>query len=316
MRSPASSRTKRNPSTIDAQIFSSRATGGGRRQLEREQHRDDGEEAQGIDRLRRRVAVLGADDDAGERGPDNPPEVVLRRRQRDRALEILDGNEVGQQRGERGEPERGARAVAERDQRDRERRRMPGREHEREQGGEHGLRNSGRHQEPLAREPVGERAAERAEDRDREERGRGHRSRPRRLMGAVGHVEPERDRLHPRADVRHERAGPHARVRRMTERRERARLPARGCGLGFDYGLGHCGARFSRNARMPSCASSACALSIITGHATSYASASRSARPARRTPACRARGRTRSWRRAGRRALAPRFRGRRARRLG
>ena len=43
---------------------------------------------------------------------------------------------------------------------------------------------------------------------------------------------------------------------------------------GFGYRFRHCGARFSRNARMPSCASSACALSTITGTAMSYAAAS------------------------------------------
>ena len=75
-------------------------------------------------------------------GPTTRPRLYCADDERDRAWEILDGNEVGQERGERGEPERGAHAVAERDQRDRERRRMPGREHEREQGGEHGLRNT------------------------------------------------------------------------------------------------------------------------------------------------------------------------------
>ena len=60
-----------------------------------------------------------------------------------------------------------------------------------------------------------------------------------------GDVDAERDRLHPRADVGDERARPQARVGRMAERRDR--VEARRT-RGFGYRFRHCGARFSKNA--------------------------------------------------------------------
>ena len=112
-------------------------------------------------------------------------------------------------------------------------------------------------------------------------------------------VDAERDRLHPGADVRDERARPQARERVVAEGREGAEspprygsvsgsttagsvggkefVPVRKPNLPLGQRLRHWGARLSRNARMPSSASSACALSTITGHTTSYAAGSVSA---------------------------------------
>ena len=71
-----------------------------------------------------------------------------------------------------------------------------------------------------------------------------------------GDVDAERDRLHPRADVRHERARPQPRVRGVAQRRERdeplravARRRLAATASPVDYVVGHCGFRFSRNAR-------------------------------------------------------------------
>ena len=138
-----------------------------------------------VDRFRRRVAA-DRDHDAGERRPDDAPEVVLRRRQRDRAGKVFDRNEVGEDRLERGEAEPGADPVAEHDdRRGSSGGRMADREQDREQGRERGLHERRRHEQPLAREAVGERAADRAEERDRDERGRRDRSRPRGLVREV-----------------------------------------------------------------------------------------------------------------------------------
>ena len=77
------------------------------RRWQAEQHdRDDHrEEARGVDAERPRVAA-DADDEPGERGADDPAEVPLRGRQRDRADEVLRGHEVGQHRLVGGEADR------------------------------------------------------------------------------------------------------------------------------------------------------------------------------------------------------------------
>ena len=59
-------------------------------QRQRQQHGDDCEEADRVDRFGRGVPVRRADDDAGEHRADDPPEVVLRGTERDRAREVLD----------------------------------------------------------------------------------------------------------------------------------------------------------------------------------------------------------------------------------
>jgi len=88
----------------------------------------------------------------------------------------------------------------------------------------------------------------------------GDRSGPRGLVGCFGDIDAERQRLHPRADVRHERAGPEARVGGMSERSDRVEASRdRDLEYRVGYRFRHCGARFSRNARIPSNASSVCA---------------------------------------------------------
>ena len=54
----------------------------GRRELERRDGRDDGEEADGVDR-ERPLEAAERDDDAGQRRADHPAEVPLRRTERD-----------------------------------------------------------------------------------------------------------------------------------------------------------------------------------------------------------------------------------------
>ena len=107
-RSAGSPRTKRAPSRIDRRIDTP-PTWRGRRQVERRHHREDREEAERVEEERELVAAE-ADDEPGQRGPDDPTEVPLRRRQRDRAGEVFARDEVGEHRLERGEADRVARS--------------------------------------------------------------------------------------------------------------------------------------------------------------------------------------------------------------
>ena len=84
-----------------------------------------------------------------------------------------------------------------------------------------GLHERRRHHQHPAREPVGERTADRTEQGDGDEGGGRDGAGPRGLARRLGHVDADRDRLHPRADVRHERAGPQSRVLRVPERGDR-----------------------------------------------------------------------------------------------
>ena len=77
-------------------------------------------------------------------------------------------------------------------------------------------------QEPLAGEPVGERAADQPGEGAGHERGGRDDPGPARLVGLLGDEDPDADRLHPGADVGDERAEPEPRVRAVAERRERA----------------------------------------------------------------------------------------------
>ncbi len=98
-------------------------------------------------------------------------------------------------------------------------------EQQREERGERGLHERRRHQQQFAGHAIGERSADRAEECDRDERGRGDRSRPRRFVRDLDDVDAERERLHPGPDVRDERAGPQPRVRGVPQRRERVEAP-------------------------------------------------------------------------------------------
>ena len=76
-------------------------------------------------------------------------------------------------------------------------------------------------EDPAAVQAVRHRRADRAEHGRRHEPGGPDDGGPRRLAGGVGDVVAERHRLHPRADVRHERPDPQDRVAAIAERRER-----------------------------------------------------------------------------------------------
>ncbi len=212
-------------------------------------------------RLGPRVAT-DRDDHAREHGPDDAAEVVLRRGERDRARQVFDRHEVGEDRLERGEAEARADPVGERDQRQDRRRRVTDDEQGREECRQSGLHERRAHEQELAGQAVGERAADRTEERDRDEPRSRDGAGPGGLARVVGHVDAERERLHPRADVGDESAGPEAGVGRVAEWGDRVE-PARDRGTRQRFR--HCGARFSKNASIPSWASSARALATIAG---------------------------------------------------
>ena len=98
---------------------------------------------------------------------------------------------------------------------------LPGRGERGERAGEHGLDRGRDEEQPAARHAVGERAADRAEHRARHEPGGGDEPGPHRLARRLGDEDADADGLHPRADVRDERAGPQDREHAVPERRER-----------------------------------------------------------------------------------------------
>ena len=138
---------------------------------------DHREEAQGVDR-ERPLEAADVDHDAGERRADDAPEVPLRRAERDGAGELLPRDEVGHERLVRREAEGAGATRRQHDQRDGPRwRRIAGREG-REDRGEGGLHGDRAEEQAASRDAVGERAAERTEDRVRDEPGRCDQTRP------------------------------------------------------------------------------------------------------------------------------------------
>ena len=89
-----------------------------------------------------------------------------------------------------------------------------------EDRGEDGLDHDRGDQEPLAGEPVGERAADQPGEGAGHERGGRDDPGPARLVGLLGDEDPDADRLHPGADVGDERAEPEPRCRSVAKWRE------------------------------------------------------------------------------------------------
>ncbi len=182
-----------------------------------EQHRDDGKEARSVDREGPRVAT-GGDDDPGERRADDPPEVPLRRRERDGTDELLLRDEVGEDRVEGREAERLGAAGEEHDPGDDPGRRRAGGGEEREDPGQHRLDARRREEQTAARPAIGECTAERSDERGGDEVRGGDESGPRRLARGLLHEDPDGHRFHPRADVGDERAAPQQGELSMAER--------------------------------------------------------------------------------------------------
>ena len=97
---------------------------------------------------------------------------------------------------------------------------MPGRVRDGEAGRERRLTDGRQKHEPTPLHPVGQRAADRRQHPDREEGGGGDEPDPPGLVGDLGDEHPDRDGLHPRAHVGHERRTPHQRELPVAERTE------------------------------------------------------------------------------------------------
>ena len=181
-----------------------------RRQPHEEQRDDHREERGRIQREGERVAAQ-RDDHSREGRPHHATEVELGRRERDGGEQVVLGDEVGQHRLVGGDADRGHAPAEEHQHRDPA---GPGHvqaDQERQQRGEDRLAHGREQHPPAPVDAVGHGPTHGRDKADGYKGGRGHEARPFGLVGDVGDEDPDRDRLHPRPDVRHEGRTPHER---------------------------------------------------------------------------------------------------------
>ena len=129
----------------------------------------------------RELVAAEPDHEPGERGTDHAPEVPLRRRERDRAGELVAGTRSGSIAWNAGKPIAFAHPAPSTISVTSPGLGSPTLVDEREQRGEEDLERRRGEQQRAARHAVGERAAERREQRGRHEPGGGDQSGPARL---------------------------------------------------------------------------------------------------------------------------------------